>query len=256
MPRKKKIDNEEVNNENDNKIVNFYTMMPSNLKPKYNNPCYANHMINLPFRILIVGASGSCKSVVACDMIRRMNNTFGNIKIITKSQEPLYDFLKSKIPQSHLQVTEGIMTIPDLNDFEEDDELKNCQHLVLFDDLVLEDRKLQDKLISPYFIRGRKIAKGINTIYITQSYYLTPPTIRKNLTHIILKKIANNRDLTSILREYNLGLPKEVLFNLYREATRNNEDFLMIDLNAPSEKKFRKNYLDIIDLNSIQDNLT
>jgi hypothetical protein len=231
-----------------NEIMNFYKVMPAKMKPKYNNPNYANHKIELPFRIIIVGASGSCKTVVACDLMRRMNNTFGNIKIITKAQEPLYDFLKSKIPTSHLQVSEGITTVPDLDMFEEDEELKTLQHLVVFDDLVLEDAKLQKKLISPFFIRGRKIAKGINCIYITQSYYEVPSSIRKNLTHVIIKKLANNRDLMRILQEYNLGLDKSTLMSMYDHCCKNNEDFLMIDLAAPSEKKFRRNYLEILNI--------
>lgn len=234
----------------ENEIINFYKIMPKKFRPTYHNPNKDLHGIDLPFRILIVGASGSSKTTVACDLMRRMNNTFGNIKIITKAQEPLYDFLKSKIPQSHLQVTEGISTVPDLEIFQEDDELKELQHLVVFDDLVLEDPKLQNRLITPYFIRGRKIAKGINTIYITQSYYQTPSTIRKNLTHIFIKKLANNRDLMRILQEYNLGLDKETLMNIYNFCCRNNEDFLMIDLSAPAERKFRKNYLEIINPNN------
>lgn len=245
MPRRKK-DEEEKSND----IVNLYKVMPSKFRPKYHNPCFENHKINLPFRILIVGASGSCKSVVACDLIRRMNDTFGNIKIITKAQEPLYDFLKSKIPPSHLQVSEGITSTPDLNSFIEDDEMKELQHLVIFDDLVLEDKRLQDRLIAPYFIRGRKIAKGINTIYITQSYYATPSTIRKNLTHIIIKKLANNRDLMRILDEYNLGIDRDVLLKMYNYCCRTNENFMMVDLGAPSEEKFRCNYLDILNPNN------
>lgn len=238
-----------TNNE-DNEILNFYKVMPSKLKPKYFNPNYENHKIDIPFRILIVGASGSCKTTVACDLMRRMNNTFGNIKIITKAQEPLYDFLKTKIPASHLQVTEGISSVPDLAYFEEDDEMKELQHLVVFDDMVAEDVKLQNRLITPYFIRGRKVAKGINTIYITQSYYGVPSTIRKNLTHIFIKKLANNRDLMRILQEYNLGLEKETLMNMYNFCCRANEDFLMIDLCAPAEMKFRRNYLEVLDPNN------
>lgn len=241
MPRKN------PKSQNDNEILNFYKVMPKKFRPTYHNPNYENHNIDLPFRILIVGASGSCKTVVACDLMRRMNDTFGNIKIITKAQEPLYDFLKSKIPASHLQVSEGITSTPDLDSFQEDDEMKELQHLIIFDDLVLEDPKLQNRLITPYFIRGRKIAKGVNTIYITQSYYQTPSTIRKNLTHIIIKKLANNRDLMRILQEYNLGLDKETLMKMYQYCCRDNEDFLMIDLGAPASKKFRRNYLEILD---------
>lgn len=233
-----------------NEVMNIYKVMPNKFKPKYNNPNYENHHIDIPFRILIVGASGSMKTTVAVDLMRRMNNTFGNIKIITKAQEPIYDYLKSLIPPSHLQITEGITTTPDLRDFEEDDEMKELQHLVIFDDLVLEDHKLQNRLITPYFIRGRKIAKGINTIYITQSYYQTPSTIRKNLTHIIIKKLANNRDLMRILSEYNLGLDKDTLLRMYNYCCRENQDFLMVDLGAPAESKFRRNYLEILNPNN------
>lgn len=235
---------------NDNDILNIYKVIPKKFLTTYDNPCFDNHHIDLPFRILIVGASGSMKTTVATDLIRRMNNTFGNIKVITKAQEPIYDYLKSKIPASHFQVTEGITTVPDLRDFDEDDEMKQLQHLVIFDDLVLEDPKIQQRLIAPYFIRGRKIAKGINCIYITQSYYQTPSTIRKNLTHIFIKKLANNRDLMRILSEYNLGLDREVLLNIYNYCCRENEDFLMIDLGAKSENKFRKNYLEVINPNN------
>lgn len=241
MPPKKK------DNKKSNEVVNFYTKLPSSLKPKYHNPQFENHQIGLPFRILCVGGSGSMKTNLICDMINRMRDTFGNIKIITKAQEPLYDFLKMKIPPSHLQVTEGISTVPDLKDFEEDD-MKDLQHLVIFDDLVLEDKKLQDRMITPYFIRGRKVAKGVNCVYITQSYYMTPPTIRKNLTHIFMKKLSNNRDLKSILQEYNLGCDKDALMKMYKEATKDNESFLMCDMVAKPKERFRKNYLEIVKL--------
>ena len=246
MPPKKQ-DNKKDAKKPSNEVTNFYQILPKSLRPKYHNPNFDHHHIGLPFRILVVGGSGSMKTNLVCDMISRMNDTFGNIKIITKAQEPLYDFLKMKIPPSHLQVTEGIGTTPDLSEFE-DDEYKNCQHLVIFDDLVLEDRKLQDRLICPYFIRGRKVAKGVNCVYITQSYYLTPPTLRKNLTHIFLKKLSNNRDLNSILQEYNLGCDRDQLMQMYKDATSDNESFLMVDLGAKAKERFRKNYLEIVRL--------
>jgi len=246
MKRRNKNDE----SKDDNKVLNFYDIIPKDLLPKSNNPNFQHHMIKLPARILVVGGSGSMKTNLICDMIRRMNNTFGNIKIISKMEEPLYNFLKMKIPASHLQVSEGIESVPNVDYFDEDEEMKDLQHLVIFDDLVLEDPKLQKKLICPYFVRGRKCAKGISSVYITQSYYETPATIRKNLTHIFLKKLSNNRDLANILREYNLGLSKEELFDLYNTATADEESFLMVDVSAPQNKKFRKNYLDIVNLNN------
>jgi hypothetical protein len=53
-----------------------------------------------------------------------------------------------------------------------------------------------------------------------------------------------------ILQEYNLGLENDVLMNLYQYCCRSNEDFLMIDLSAPAESKFRRNYLEVLDINN------
>jgi uridine kinase len=228
-------------NEEPNNITNFYKKIPKNLLPKYENPNYDNHLINVPFRMLIVGASGAGKTSVALEIIKRMNNTFGEITIITKNaDEPLYKFLRTKIPAHQLHIYEGINQIPDLDSYDPD-----FQHLVIFDDLVLE--KNQSK-IEEYFIRGRKIAKGLSMMYLTQSYYKTPKTIRLNVSYLILKKLASNRDLNLILSEVNLGVNKEVLLALYKYTTTERSDFLMIDIDELPEKKFRKNFLEIINL--------
>jgi hypothetical protein len=73
------------------------------------------------------------------------------------------------------------------------------------------------------------------------------------LTHIFLKKLSNNRDLNSILQEYNLGCDRDQLMKMYKEATSDNESFLMVDLNAPAKNRFRKNYLDIVRLEEASD---
>jgi hypothetical protein len=119
------------------------------------------------------------------------------------------------------------------------------QVLMIFDDLV--NMKNQAPIIE-YFIRGRKLAGGISLIYLTQSYFLTPKTIRVNCDYVILKKLNSTKDLTYILREYNLGVDKKTLLKLYSEATRESSDFLLIDLQGPPTERFRHNFLDIFEL--------
>jgi ABC-type dipeptide/oligopeptide/nickel transport system ATPase component len=234
MPKKKEV----ITNE----VQNWYGHIPDSLKTQYHNPNYNNHLINLPFRLLIVGNSGSGKTTLVLELLHRMDDTFGNIIICTKNaDEPLYKFLRTKIKAEQLQVYEGIDNIPDLDSF--DPEL---QHLIVFDDLVLEK---DQTTIEQYFIRSRKIAKGVSCIYLTQSYFKTPKTIRLNSNYIILKKLSSTRDLNMIMNDFSLGIEKEVLIKMYKFCTEEKSNFLFIDIDAPLENRFRKNFLDIIKFN-------
>lgn len=223
-----------------NQIKNIYKQIPSNLLPKTHNPCFENHKMKLPFRAVVVGASGSGKTNVAVDIMRRMNDTFNDITIITKNaDEPIYNYLKTKMGPDELTVLEGIESIPDLESYDPE-----TQHLVIFDDLVLEKNQ---KKIEEYFIRGRK--KNISMMYLTQSYYKTPRPIRLNINYLILKKLASKRDLNTILSEVNIGLKKEELLSVYKYCTEGDfTNFMMIDIDAGPEDKFRKNLLEIISI--------
>lgn len=229
-----------------NDIIPWYAHIPDSLKTQYHNPCFDNHRLQIPFRLLICGNSGSGKSTLCLEIIHRMDNTFGNIIICTKnSQEPLYKFLRSKIDSEQLQIFEGIDNIPPLDSFDSD-----LQHLICFDDLVLEKNQ---KSIEEYFIRSRKIAKGISCMYLTQNYFATPKTIRINSNYIILKKLSSTRDLRMIMNDFSLGVDKDTLVDLYKFATKDKDDFLLIDIETVPEHRFRRRFLDVILLNETKE---
>lgn len=232
MPKKTKSSND---------MTPWYDVIPDSLKTKYHNPCYENHKLSVPFRMMIVGGSGSGKTTLVVEIIHRMADTFGNIVVCTMNKnEPLYEYLQSKIKPEQLQVYEGYPNIPKLDDFD-----KEIQHLVIFDDLVLERR--QDK-IEEYFIRARKIAKGVSCIYLTQSYFSVPKIIRIQCGYILLKKLNSLKDLGFIMRDFNLGMEKEDLFELYEQCTNNQRDFLLIDMNCDPKDRFRMNFLQCINI--------
>lgn len=227
----------------DNGVTQWYTKIPDSLKTKYHNPNVDAHHLNLPFRMLIVGNSGSGKTTLVLEILHRMDDTFGNIVIVTKNaDEPLYKFLRTKVKPEQLQVYEGIERIPDLESYDPE-----IQHLVVFDDLVLEK---DQHMIEEYFIRSRKIAKGVSCIYLSQNYFAIPKTIRLNSIYIILKKLSSTRDLGMILKDFSLGIEKDILIEMYKWATQEKSDFLMVDIDAVPEERFRKNFLDLILLNS------
>jgi hypothetical protein len=238
-----------MSKKDDCEIVNFYEKMPAKYKPSYHNPSYSKLKINLPFRLLCVGGSGSGKTLIVCNLIKLMNDTFGNIKICCKNEkEPLYQLLRDKISGDQLQIYEGLQKFPRCDDAEEFD--PSLQHLCIFDDLCLE--KDQSK-IEDLFIRGRKLCKGVSCIYLTQSYFKSPKVIRINCGYIILKKLQSKRDLNMILSEYDLGVDKKALFKVYQAVCRDVKDFLFIDMEADPAHRFRNKFKTIIRLPSDDD---
>lgn len=226
----------------DNDIINYYEKIPKKYKNNFHNPNYEKHLINLSFRLLVIGSSGSGKSNLVVNIIQKFNDTFGNIKICCKDKnEPLYRMLSDKLDPSTFQIYEGFKNIPSLDDKEEFD--PSLQHLIIFDDLCLEKNQ---SIIEDYFIRGRKIAKGVNIIYLTQSYFKCPRVVRMNVNYIILKKVGSTKDLTCILREYSLGVDINQLKNIYKKNVVSMTDFLLIDLDATDDKRFRKGFNQIL----------
>jgi len=234
--------NKKKDKKKDNDIINYYEKIPKKYKNNYHNPNYDLHLMNIPMRCLIIGSSSSGKSNVVINIIQKFNDTFGNIKICCKDKnEPLYRMLSDKLDPSTFQIYEGFKNIPSLDDKEEFD--PSLQHLIVFDDLCLEKNQ---SIIEDYFIRGRKIAKGVSLIYLTQSYFKCPRVVRMNVNYIILKKVGSTKDLTCILREYSLGVDLDQLKNIYKKNVVSMTDFLLIDLDTTDDKRFRKGFNQIL----------
>ena len=68
--------------------------------------------------------------------------------------------------------------------------------LIVFDDMIADitsNKKLQ-AIIEELFIRCRKL----KIVFITQSYFSVPKDVRLNLTHYLIMKINNRKNLQSI----------------------------------------------------------
>jgi len=225
-----------------NGMVDYYKVMPRKFILQSHNPKFKDHKLNLPFRMLIIGGSGAGKTQTLMNLIRIMNGTFNNIHIITKNKdEPLYNYLESKL-DTGLTITEGIDSAPDLDEFD-----KKEQTLIVMDDLVLEKNQKQ---LEQYFIRARKL--NCSLVYLSQSYFAVPKMIRMNLNYVIIKRLNTLQDLFRMMREYSLGVSKDVLVDLYQHSIQNNkQDFLLVDLDSEPKDRFRFNFLDVYDLNEI-----
>jgi type IV secretory pathway VirB4 component len=234
-------------------LVNIYE--EEAIKPfllKSHNPNYELHYIDIPFRMLIIGSSGSGKTLTLYNILRIFSGTFQNIHIIAKSiDEPIYKYIEDRFKKINehpkaksklnVNVLEGMNSLPDLASFNKDE-----QSLVVLDDLVLE--KNQSK-IEEYYIRCRKL--NVSVIYISQSYYAIPKIIRQNVSYLIVKQVSSSKNLKLIANEYSLGLDSKQLNQVYNFCTREKSDFMLIDIDH-KDIRFRKNFTFVIDINELQ----
>ena len=169
-----------------------------------------------------------------------MPDTFENIFIITKNKdEPLYNWLEEKLGKKGLKITEidkdGLPDLDKLN--------KEESNLIVMDDLVGEKNQ---KPMEQFFLRARK--KNASLVYLSQDYYSIPKMIRRNMTYLIIKQLSSMKNLTLIAREFDVGISKKVLTDIYKEATKSKLDFLMMDLEALPEDRFRKNFQEVFEI--------
>lgn len=230
-------------------IENFYTRDDVKIfNTVYENPEYNQNTMPLkhPFRALLIAQTGGGKTNLLLDIINKCK-CFQLIKLfVLNREEPIYEYLTSVL-DSNLQIYEGIDSINEHLQNEQNHSEKT-QMLYVFDDLVSFSDK-QHSQIKKMFIRCRKLANGISCCYLSQSFYSIPKIIRQQVSYIFVRKIIGNRDLSMILRDTTSGeVTREMLNNMYNYCTSGNDitNFLYIDLSAPDEQRFRKNYSEIL----------
>lgn len=153
MPPKKKIKEEPKPD-----VINFYDLKDvQTFSPVYHNPTYDinTQPLKHPLHLLTCGKTRSGKTNVLMNIISKMDSTFNRIKIFTQNKnEPLYQYLESKIDKPYLEIFEGLSELNKM-DF---DKMEKNQYLFIY---CLE--KDQSKIIQMY-IRGRKLS--ISNIYL------------------------------------------------------------------------------------------
>lgn len=224
-------------------IINMYEKIPKIFLDEVDNPNYELHKLKIPFRMCIVAPSGSGKTNFLLNLLHLFScgkkGTFKTINIITRNKdEPLYKWITKECPQ--IIINEGLTNTPKLDSFNKDD-----NHLVVWDDLVLSKDL---SMVENYYIRARKL--NCSVIFISQSYFKIPKIIRNNCSYMVLLKLSGNREVNIILSEFGLGITKEQLINIYEYATNEKFSPLLIDMESDKDNRFRKGFLEILDINN------
>ncbi len=216
-------------------MENHYSKLGSKYKSKTHNPNYGKtHEIDMRFRMVIVGASGSGKTNCLMNLLRlAFNNTYSHIYLcIPNRDEPLYNQLIDKLGDDITVYEDGV--VPPLDSIEK---VAGEERLIIFDDLV--NNKQATSVITDYFKSGRK--QNLSCVYLSQSWYRIDSFIRAQTNYIIIKKIASMRDLRLIVKEFSFKVDVDELEDMYHYATKKFEDVLLLDV---LHSKIYHNFMD------------
>ena len=125
---------------------------------------------------------------------------------------------------------------------------RNRKILIIFEDMIADimtNKKFQST-IKDFFIRCRK--PNVSVVFITQSYFFVPEVVRLNLTHYLVMKINNRRELQNIAFNHSADIDYQDFMKIYRECTKEPYSFLTIDntLTSSNPLRFRKNVFDTL----------
>ena len=159
-----------------------------------------------PYRVLIVGGSGSEKTNALLNLINEQED-IEKIYLYAKDlSEPKYEYLIKNCENvgiKHLNDSKAFIECSNtMNDVYENIDNYNPNRkrkiLIVFDDMIADimtNKKFQS-IIKELFIRCRKL--NISLVFITQSYFSVPKDVRLNSTHYLIMKINDKRELQNI----------------------------------------------------------
>ena len=206
-----------------------------------------------PYRILIIGGSGSGKTNALLNLI---NNQPDIDKIYLYAKDPYeakYQYLinkREKVGLDHSDDPKAFIEYS--NDMQ--DAYKNIDNynlrkkrkvLIVFDDMIADiiNNNKSNPIVTELFIGGRKL--NISIVFIMQSYFKVSKDLRLNSTHFFILKIPNKRELQQIPLNHSADIDFKDFMEIYKKYSKEPYSFLVNDTTLPSDDplRFRKHLL-------------
>ena len=211
------------------------------------------HIPDHPYRILIVGGSGSLKTNALLNLINNQPD-IDKIYLYAKDlYEAKYQYLINKREKVGLDNFKDLRAFIEYsndmqdvsNAIENYNPNKKRKILIGFDDMIahmINNKKL-NPAVTELLIRDRKL--NISIVFITQSYFKVPKDVRLNSTHFFIMKIPNKRELQQIALNHSSDIDFKDFRNIYKKCTTEPHSFLVNDTTLPSDDplRFKKNLL-------------
>ena len=216
-----------------------------------------------PYRILIVGGSGSGKTNVLLNLIENQPD-IDKIYLYAKDPyESKYQYLINKRegvginhfndPKAFIDYSNDMHDVyKNINDYNPDKENKI---LIVFDDMIADmiHNKQLNSIVTELFIRDRKL--NISFAFITQPYFKVPKNVRLNTSDLFMAKIPNKRELQQVAINHSSDISTKGFQNIYKKCIAEPHSFLVNDTTLESNNpiRSRKNLFNI-EYNSLECN--
>ena len=180
-----------------------------------------------PYKILIIGGSGSGKTNLLLNLIENQPD-IDKIYLYAKDPyESKYQYLINKRegvginhfndPKAFIEYSNDMHDVyKNIDEYNVD---KDRKILIVFDYMIanmINNKKL-NSIVTELFIRGRKL--NISLVFITQSYFKVPKDVRLNSSHVFISKNSNKRELQQIAINHSSDISTKDFTNIYRKCT-------------------------------------
>ena len=170
------------------------------MKIKPNNKNWP-YILDHPYRILIIGGSGSGKTNLLFNLIENQPD-IDRIYLYAKDPyEAKYQYLINKresVGMHHFNDPKPFIEYSnDMHDVYKNIDEYNVDKekiLIVFDDMIadmIHNKKL-NSIVTKLFITGKKL--NISLVFITLSCFKVPKDVRLNTSHFFIAKIPNKRE--------------------------------------------------------------
>ena len=203
----------------------------NNKKHNENWPYIPDH----PYRILIIGGSGSGKTNILLDLINEqkdIDKIYLYAKDLSKAKNEYLIKNRENVGIKHLNDSKAFIKCSNtMNDVYENIDHYNPNRkrkiLIVFDDMIADmtNKKFQS-IIKELFTRCRK--PNISLVFITQYYFSVTKEVRLNSTHFLIMKINSRRELQNMAFNHSADIDCKDFMKIYRECTKEPYSFLTI----------------------------
>ena len=203
-----------------------------------------------PYRIIIIGGSGSGKTNALINLINEQNDIDKIYLYARDLSERKYEYLIKKRedagikhvnnPNAFIECSNTMDDVyENINDY---NPIRKRKKLIVFDDMVADivASKIFPAIIKELLIRCGKL--NISLVFITQSYFSVPKDAKLNTTHYFIMEIIDQIELQNIARNHFADIHYKDFMKIYRECTKEPFNFLTIDTMLPASNplRFRK----------------
>ena len=204
-----------------------------------------------PYRILIIGGSGSGKTNVLLNLIDNqpeIHKIYLYAKDPHEAKHQYWINKREKVcidhhndPRAYIEYSDDMRGVyKNINYYNPD---RDNNNLIIFDAMIADiiNNKNLNSIVTEFFIRGRKW--NISLVFITQSCFKVPKDVRLNTTHFFIMKIPDKGELKQISQNHSPNINTKNFIKIQEKCTAEPYSFLTDDttLVLDNHLRFRKN---------------